>query len=407
MVTINPFKALRPEAQHAKSVASRPYDVLSRKEAKTEAEGNPNSFLHITRSEIDLPEETDPYTPAVYEKAKENLDAFISRNILFRENKPCYYIYRLVMDGISQTGLVCCSSLEDYDNDLIKKHELTRPDKENDRINHIKTTAAQTGNVFLAYKNVPEIDRLVEKRKERSPVYDFVADDGVQHTIWIVNDQETITKVSSLFRKKVPATYIADGHHRAASAAKARAFFENASDAGMFLTTLFPSDEVRILDYNRVVKDLNGLSVEEFLDKVSLDFYIAPSEQSVRPTEPYTFGMYLDHKWYRLSAKNTPEENDPVAKLDISVLQEKILLTWLGIADQRTDKRIDFIGGIRGMDALEEKVNSGEMAVAFSIHPVSIHQLFNIADSGQLMPPKTTWFEPKLRDGLLTHIITA
>ena len=405
MVTINPFKALRPEPQHARSVASRPYDVLSRKEAKTEAEGNPNSFLHITRSEIDLPDETDVYAPTVYEKAKENLDA-LSRNILFRENKSCYYIYRLVMNEISQTGLICCSSLDDYDNDLIKKHELTRPDKENDRINHIKTTHAQTGNVFIAYKSVPEIDKLIEKRKERSPVYDFVADDGIQHTVWIVNDQEAITRITSLFKKKVPATYIADGHHRAASAAKARVFFENSTEAAMFLTTLFPSNEVRIMDYNRVVKDLNGNTMDEFFSKISAEFHIEASAVAVKPAEPYTYGMYVDKTWYKLSTKNPPQTNDPVERLDISVLQEKILHPILGIADQRTDKRIDFIGGIRGMEALVEKVDSGEMVVAFSIHPVHIQQLFDIADSGQLMPPKTTWFEPKLRDGLLTHIIS-
>ncbi len=405
MITIHPFKALRPAPQHAKNVASRPYDVMTRKEAKIEAEGNPVSFLHITRAEIDLPESVDVYSQEVYDKAKENLEAFISRDVLFRENKPCYYIYRLIMNGNEQTGLVCCSALKDYDDDLIKKHELTRPDKENDRINHMRTISAQTGNVFMAYKSVAEIDKVIEKRKERTPVYDFVSGDGVQHTVWVITDQETITRLTNLFKKKVPATYVADGHHRAASAAKARQYFDDISEAGIFLTTLFPSNEVRIMDYNRVIKDLNGLTFEQFMDAVKQNFKVEPSVKAVKPTERYTYGMYLDGKWYTLTALQTPDDNDPVASLDISVLQEKIFEPVLGIKDQRTDKRIDFVGGIRGMEALEERVNSNEMKLAFSIHPVTIEQLFAIADSGELMPPKTTWFEPKLRDGLLTHCI--
>ena len=421
MVTIIPFKALRPEAQYAKLVASKPYDVLNSKEAKVEAEGNPYSFLHITKSEIDLPDTTDPYSQKVYDKAKENLDAFISRNVLFKESKPCLYIYQLVMpDRLNtgndhiQTGLVCCSSIDDYENDLIKKHEFTRPEKEQDRINHIKTTGAQTGNVFLAYKNINEIDAIIDKwKKERSAVYIFVSDDIIQHAIWIINDEETISKISSLFKEKVPCTYIADGHHRAASAAKAKAFFiqkdttgeKNDNAANYFLTTLFPSNQVKILEYNRVVKDLNCLTETVFFEMVEENFLIEKKDKAFLPEEPNTFGMYLNYQWYKLTFNNSLRNDDPIEKLDITILQHNLLQPILGIADQRTDKRIDFIGGIRGLHELEEKVNSGEMAIAFSLYPVTVQQLFDIADSGNVMPPKSTWFEPKLRDGLLTHLV--
>lgn len=408
MVTIHPFKALRPDAQHAKSVASRPYDVLNSKEAKVEAQGNPNSFLHITKSEIDLPEEVNIHSSAVYETAKENLDAFISRGVLFRESKPCYYIYQLIMNGISQTGLVCGSSVDDYENDLIKKHEFTRPEKEEDRINHIKTTGAQTGNVFLAYKNVEAIDEVISKWKtEKNPVYDFIADDKIQHSIWIVNDDKTIARITELFKTQVPATYIADGHHRAASAAKVRKALGNkATDgANIFLTTLFPSNQLRIMDYNRVVKDLNGLSEADFLSKLEEKFTVENAREAITPSSLHQFGLYLGKKWYLLTAKEGTFTNDPIGILDVTILQNNVLNPLLGIADPRTDNRIDFVGGIRGLAELEKRVNSGEMAVAFSLHPVSIQQLFDIADTGNVMPPKSTWFEPKLRDGLLTHLI--
>jgi len=408
MVTISPFKALRPEAQHAKNVASRPYDVLNSKEAKVEAQGNPYSFLHITKSEIDLPEDTDIHAQAVYDTAKENLDAFISRNVLFRESKPCYYIYQLIMNGAVQTGLVCGSSVDDYDNDLIKKHEFTRPEKENDRINHITTTGAQTGNVFLAYRSVAEIDALIEKWKtDKNPVYDLIADDKVQHTVWIVNDSKVSDKITELFKTKVPATYIADGHHRAASAAKVRKALGKKAPPGadIFLTTLFPSEQLRIMDYNRVVKDLNGLSNEAFLQKLEEKFTIEKVKEAVAPSQLHEFGLYLKKQWYKLTAKEGSWKNDPIGILDVTILQENVLNALLGIQDPRTDKRIDFIGGIRGLAELEKRVDSGEMAVAFSLFPVSIQQLFDIADSGNVMPPKSTWFEPKLRDGLLTHLI--
>jgi len=408
MINIKPFKALRPEAQHAKAVASKPYDVLNSKEAKIEAQGNPNSFLHITKSEIDLPENTDVHSMPVYEKAKENLQAFVSRKIVFRESKPCYYIYRLTMNGKSQTGLVCVSSVEDYERDLIKKHEFTRPEKEQDRINHIKTTGAQTGNVFLAYKNIDEIDALINKwTTEKNPQYDFIADDQVQHSIWIVNDDNVIKDITKLFKTKVPHSYIADGHHRAASAAKVRQALGNKAteNAGYFLTTLFPSNQLSIMDYNRVVKDLNGLSANDFLQKLDPAFSIEKKDKAYRPENLHDFGLFLENQWYKLSAKPGTYNNDPIGVLDISILQEHVLSSVLGIHDQRTDKRIDFVGGIRGLEELEKRVNSGEMKLAISLYPVSIEQLFNIADSGNVMPPKSTWFEPKLRDGLLTHMI--
>lgn len=409
MVTISPFKALRPEAQHARHVASRPYDVLNSREAKVAAQGNPLSFLHITKSEIDLPESVDIHAQKVYDTAKENLDAFISRNILFRESKPCLYIYRLTMKGRVQTGLVCGSSVDDYENELIRKHEFTRPDKEEDRINHILTTTAQTGNVFLAYRQVSEIDTLIDSwMKQKQPVYDFEAEDGIGHTVWIINDDDTIGKLVRLFREKVPCTYIADGHHRAASAAKTRARLGKSAkaSANIFLTTLFPSNQLHIMDYNRVVKDLNGLSTADFLRALETAFIVAPVDAAFLPDVPHVFGMYLEKKWYRLTArKNTFDAHDPIGVLDVSILQQHVLGPLLGIVDQRTDKRIDFVGGIRGLEELERRVDSGEMALAFSIHPVSIEQLFAVADSGQVMPPKSTWFEPKLRDGLLTHLI--
>ena len=408
MAIIAPFKALRPEPQFARQVASKPYDVLTSSEAKIEARGNPTSFLHITKSEIDLPDNIDIHTQNVYDKAKENLRAFIQRGVLFREEKPCYYIYTLVMNGRSQTGLVAGSSVDDYENDIIRKHEFTRPEKEQDRINHIRTTGAQTGNVFLAYRSVPEIDEFIEKWKSsHNPVYDFKAEDGVSHTVWVINVDNAISTVTNLFVEKVPHTYIADGHHRAASAAKVRRSLDEKTKAkaDYFLTTLFPSSQLQIMDYNRVVKDLNDQSPGTFLERLSHDFELSVSDHPVAPGRLHEFGMYLNNKWYRLVAREGSYSNDPIGVLDVTILSNNVLEKLLGIHDQRTDKRIDFVGGIRGLGELEKRVNSGEMAVAFSLHPVSIQQLFDIADSGNIMPPKSTWFEPKLRDGLLTHLI--
>jgi uncharacterized protein (DUF1015 family) len=409
MSIIKPFNALRPAAQYAKQVASRPYDVLSSDEARVEARRNPNSFLHITKSEIDLPENVDTHSTEVYEKAKENLNAFIKREVLFRENKACYYVYRLIMNGRSQTGLVCASSIDDYENDVIKKHEFTRPDKELDRINHIKTTGAQTGNVFLAYRNVAALDELIDKWiSTKNPVYDFKADDGIEHAVWIINDTSKIDTITKIFKEEVPCTYIADGHHRAASAAKVRkALNNNSSDnANYFLTTLFPASQLQIMDYNRVVKNLNGCSVRDFLNALQKDFILEEKgSEAYSPEHLHDFGLYTDKKWYKLSAKEGTYSNDPIGVLDLTILQNNILEKYLNIHDQRTDKNIDFVGGIRGLSELKKRVDSGEMAAAFSLYPVSIEQLFSIADSGNIMPPKSTWFEPKLRDGLLTHLI--
>jgi len=401
MAIVHPFKALRPQPQFAPKVAARPYDVLNSLEAKIEARGNPHSFLHITKSEIDLPDKTDSHSQEVYDRAKQNLNAFMQRGVLFREDKACFYIYQLIMNGRSQTGLVGVSSIDDYEKEIIRKHEFTRPEKELDRINHIKTTRAQTGNVFLAYRNVAEIDEVITNWKStHDPVYDFVAEDGVSHSIWVINSDEVSKNLMKLFKEKVPATYIADGHHRAASAAKVRLQVEE----NYFLTTLFPANELKILDYNRVVKDLNGLEPSQLIEKLEKNFEVKESEEAVAPSMLHEFGMYLKNKWYRLVAKPDSYDNDPIGVLDVTILSDNVLDKILGIKDQRTDKRIDFIGGIRGLAELEKRVNSGEMTVAFSLYPVSIEQLFNIADSGNVMPPKSTWFEPKLRDGLLTHL---
>lgn len=411
MASIKPFRALRPQPQLAKQVASRPYDVLSSAEAKLEAQGNHSSFLHITKSEIDLSDTVDVHDASVYEQAKENLAAFIQRDILFRESKECYYIYQLIMNGRAQTGLVCVSSLDDYENDRIKKHEFTRPEKEQDRINHIKTSGAQTGNVFLAYRNHDGVDALIDQwKKTKSPVYDFLADDGIQHTIWIVNSDATVARITNFFADEIPCTYIADGHHRAASAAKVRKALGTTAteDANYFLTTLFPSNQLYIMDYNRVVKDLNGLTPKTFIKELSKQFKVELiNSGAYRPEQLHSFGMYMDKNWYKLTAKAKTFTNDPIGVLDVTILSNNILDKLLGIKDQRTDKRIDFVGGIRGLSELEKRVDSGEMAAAFSLYPVTIDQLFDIADSGNVMPPKSTWFEPKLRDGLLTHLIYA
>ncbi|TAM97974.1 MAG: DUF1015 domain-containing protein [Chitinophagaceae bacterium] len=413
MAVIKPFNALRPRAELASKVASRPYDVLSSREAREEARDNPYSFYHVSKSEIDLPENVDVHDKKVYEKAKENLDSLIRQQIFYLENKPCYYIYKLVMHDVSQTGLVCVSSVTDYENGVIKKHELTRPEKEKDRINHILTTGAQTGNVFLAYHSVNEIDSLINQwQASHAPVYEFMSMDHIQHSIWVINEDKMIAQITDLFSEKVPFTYIADGHHRAASAAKAAKELkdrekEKDNDAAeFFLTTLFPDNQLRILDYNRVVMDLNGKDKAAFLSDLGYDFTVTPIGKTiVKPAEMHEFGMYLDGEWYRLVAKAGTYKTDPIGILDVTILQNNVLDKWLGIKDPRTDKRIDFVGGIRGPEELVKRVDSGEMKVAFALYPVSMQQLFDIADQGQVMPPKSTWFEPKLRDGLLTHLI--
>ena len=406
MAIIKPFKALRPNPNLANKVASRPYDVLNTEEAKIEAKENPFSFLHVTKAEIDFPNGIDIHSQAVYDKAKENLQRFIEQGTLSNEGKPCYYVYQLVMSGRSQTGLVCVSSVDDYFTNVIKKHEFTRPEKEKDRIDHMRTIRAQTGNVFMAYNNVHEIDREIYSWKNaHKPEYDFVADDGIKHTVWVINDEQVIDTITRLFVEKVPATYIADGHHRAASAAKVSKVIPESTSAKYFLTTIFPASELAIMDYNRLIKDLNDLDTDDFISALQDDFTIAMSEEPVKPSQPHEFGMYLDKQWYILSSRKDSFSKDPVGVLDVTILSENVLDKLLDIKDQRTDKRIDFVGGIRGLKELEKRVDSGEMKLAFSLYPVSIQQLFDIADSGNVMPPKSTWFEPKLRDGLLTHVL--
>ena len=406
MANIKPFNALRPKPEIAPQVASRPYDVLNSEEARVEANGNQYSFLHVTKSEIDLPADIDTHSKAVYEKANDNLQQLINNGTLLKENKPCYYIYQLIMNGRSQTGLVCVSSVKDYFDDVIKKHEFTRPEKEKDRIEHMQTIQAQTGNVFLAYRDVAEVNAIINEWKAANiPVYDFKADDGIQHTIWIVDNENTVNNITELFKTKVPATYIADGHHRAASAAKMSKALSNSKEAEYFLTTIFPASELAILDYNRLVKDLDGFSVEKLISSLQDDFFITLSPEPVKPAQLHEFGMYVNKQWYILSSRKGTYTEDPIGVLDVTILSNNILDKLLDVEDQRTDKRIDFVGGIRGLKELEKRVDSGEMKIAFSLYPVTIEQLFNIADSGNVMPPKSTWFEPKLRDGLLTHLI--
>ncbi len=413
MAKIIPFKGLRPTKQIAPKLATLPYDVVSVAEAR-EYKKEPYHFYHVTRSEIDLPENVDVHSQQVYDKAKENLDQLIADKILIQDNEPCYYIYQLVMNGREQTGLICGSSIDDYQKGIIKKHEFTRPEKELDRINHIKTTRAQTGVVFLAYNDNDEINKIIaDWKSSHEPTYDFTAEDNIRHTLWVVDDYAKVASITRIFDEQVPATYIADGHHRAASAAKVCAELH---EAGMsvtgdesfnyFVTCVFPESQLKILDYNRVVKDLNKMSAGEFLEALKKDFTVsAPQEEPIKPAQPHEFGMYLNRRWYKLEAKEGTYTKDPIGVLDVSILQNNVLSKLLNIHDPRTDKRVDFVGGIRGLGELEKRVDSGDMAAAFSCYPVSIKQLFDIADSGNVMPPKSTWFEPKLRDGLVVYMI--
>ena len=411
MAIIRAFRGFRPEKEFAARVASRPYDVLNSEEARAEAAGNPYSFLHVCKPEIDLEPGIYAYDDRVYAKAAENWRRMKEEG-LFRQDEPnCMYVYRQVMNGHTQTGLVANSSIEDYFNDVIKKHEFTRPEKENDRIRHMYELQCHPEPVFLTYPDVPELDLMIEKVTENIPVYDFTADDGIQHTFWMIDNIAMVYGITGLFDKLVPYTYIADGHHRSAGSAKVgkRMADENPNHTGQeeynfFLSVLFPASQLMIMDYNRVLKDLNQKNKEEFLAAVSEKFEVEKSDSQVKPSQLHEFGVYLDHQWYHLTAKEgTYDNNDPIAVLDVTILQNHLLDPVLGIKDQRTDKRIDFVGGIRGLSELEKRVDSGEMAVAISLHPVTIEQLIAIADSGNVMPPKSTWFEPKLRSGLVVH----
>jgi len=409
---IKPFKTLRPKPDLVTKVASPPYDVLNREEAYQIAKNNPYSFLHVNKAEIDLDSSVDPYDKKVYEKAKENLDKMIQKEVYLQDEKESFYIYRQTMKGRIQTGLVVCASIDDYLTGLIKKHENTRADKEEDRIKHIDFNDANTGPVFLAYKAKTEITEVLNKWvKEKEPVYDFTTEDEITHTYWVVDDEKVIAQLVNAFAK-IDYLYIADGHHRAASAAKVglkrREQFKSYNgeeEFNYFLSVLFPDNELYIMDYNRVVADLLGNSEEEFFKKVSKKFEIEEykGEESYRPETKHSFGLYLDNSWYKLTAKpGTFNENNVVERLDVSILQNNLLAPILGIKDPRTDQRIEFVGGMRGLEELERRVDKG-MKVAFALFPTSIEELMAVADAGKIMPPKSTWFEPKLRSGIFIH----
>jgi uncharacterized protein (DUF1015 family) len=401
MASLHPFRALRPAPSVAATVSSVPYDVVSVDEARQLAAGNPLSFLHVTRSEIDLPPGSDPYAGSVYELARDNLAALREQAPLVVEDSPSLYFYRLRMGGHEQTGIAACFSVDEYEQDVIKKHERTRPDKEDDRTRHIVALGAQTGVVFLTYRESETIDQLSRAVTADSPLYDFRADDGVHHTIWRVSGEDATGLVDAFAR--VPALYIADGHHRAASAARARAETRT-PDAGTFIAVAFPSNQMHILPYNRTVKDLAGQTPAQFLS--ALGARVPVREGAATPRGKGEVSMYLDGKWYVLDlSKAAPADGSRASGLDVALLQTHVLEPLLKIGDVRTDKRIDFVGGARGTAALESAVNSGKAAVAFSMHPVTIDDLMAISDEGGIMPPKSTWFEPKLRDGLLIHTI--
>lgn len=410
MATVKPFVCIRPNTEVAHRVAALPYDVYNRKEAKLEIEREPLSFLKVDRAETGFPEEVDTYDPKVYVRAKELLEQMIGEGTFITENKECYYVYELIMEGRSQTGLVACASIDDYMNNKIKKHENTREDKEIDRINHVDICNAHTGPIFLAYRAHQMISDTVSAVKKGSPLYSFTSVDGISHNVWIVDDENQIGAIKRAF-EEIDSIYIADGHHRAASAVKVgfKRRKENPEYTGeeeynFFLSVLFPHDQLMIMPYNRTVKDLNGLSKEDFLFKVQEKFEIKKlGATPYSPTQKATFGMFLAEEWYCLIAKNPLcDITDPVAALDVSLLQDYLLQPILGIEDPRIDKRIDFIGGIRGLKELERRV-SEDMAVAFSMYPTSIVELFAVSDADKLMPPKSTWFEPKLRSGLFVH----
>jgi uncharacterized protein (DUF1015 family) len=408
---ITAFKGLRPLKDKVDKVASRPYDVLSSAEAKTEAEGNPDSFLNVVKPEITLANDVDPYSDMVYQKGKHNFQEMLNKEVFFQDETECLYIYELIMNGRSQTGIVACAAVDDYLNGSIKKHELTRPDKETDRKNHVRVSMTNAEPVFFAYKAEEKLDQIVEGVKTAEAEYSFVADDGIEHKFWVLKNDILISEIVAEF-EKMPATYVADGHHRTAAAAlvgnelrEQNAEHNGSEEYNYFLAVHFPDNQLEIIDYNRVVKDLNGHGIDSFLSAVSASFSISKTEGKVfKPAKLHDIGMYLQGEWYALTAnKDTFDDADPIAVLDVTILSNEILEPILNIHDLRTDKRIEFIGGIRGMDELERRVDSGEMAVAFAMFPVSIKQLMDIADGGLIMPPKVTWFEPKLRSGLVVH----
>ncbi len=412
MATIRAFRAIRPLAELASSVAALPYDVMNSEEARKMVEGNPYSFLHVDKAEIDMDPSIDLYDTRVYEKARDNLNQMVEKGVLIQDAKPCLYVYKQVMNGRAQIGIVACASIDEYMENTIKKHELTRADKEQDRVNHVDYCDANTGPIFLTYRAQGEINRLVAQTMESVPVYDFISEDGIGHTVWVMDDEGVIASVCACFAQ-IPNLYIADGHHRCASAARVgvkrrgeNPGYDGNEEFNYFLCVLFPDEHLYVMDYNRLVKDLNGNTKEDFLKKVAEQFSVKPYGETgvLKPRQKHTYGMYLDGAWYLLEAKDgTYDPKDPVAQLDVSILQNNLLHPILGIGDPRTDKRIDFVGGIRGLQNLADRVDSGEMAVAFSMFPTTMDDLMDIADANAIMPPKSTWFEPKLRSGLFIH----
>ncbi len=408
MTLIRPFRGLRPVPAQASAVAAPPYDVLNTEEARARAYGKPYSFLHISKPEIDLPADTDPYAPAVYAKGAENLASLVQQGVLIRDAAPCYYVYRLKMGDHVQTGFVASASVAAYDANRVRKHEFTRPDKEDDRVRQIDALNAQTGPVLLAYRANAKLQAILDGIAKTPAMYDVTADDGIVHTLWLIDSPAVVNDITAIV-DAMPALYIADGHHRSAAASRiaaARREKTSTDSHTYFLTVAFSHDQMKIFDYNRVIRDLNGLSEEAFLEKVRANFTVTPASGQVKPDKPTRFGMYLGGKWYQLDIRpDLVPKNDPVAQLDVSLLQDQLITPVLGISDPRRDKRIDFVGGIRGLGELEKRVNSGEMKVAFALHPTRLDQLMAVADAGEVMPPKSTWFEPKLADGLVSHVL--
>jgi len=402
---VHPFAALRPAPEHAAEVAAPPYDVLSSAEARERAAGKRWSFLHISKPEIDLPADTDPYSPQVYAKAADNLREMLAQGVLRRDARACYYVYRMSVGAHTQTGLALSASVADYDSNRIRKHEYTRPDKEDDRVRQIEALNAQTGPVLLAYPDAPQVDAILERCAQGQPAVEVAADGGVRHAIWVVDDDATIAALTRAF-DAMPALYIADGHHRSAAASRVAAARPAQASAQRFLAVAFPHRQMRILDYNRLVRDLRGMTAAQFIAQVGSRFSVERADAPVRPGSPGEFGLYLERTWHRLRIRpELMQSDDPVRRLDVSLLADHLLEPVLGISDPRTDKRIDFVGGGRGLGELERRVDSGEMVAAFSLHPTRMEDLMAVADAGRVMPPKSTWFEPKLADGLVSHVL--
>ncbi len=412
MAIIKAFRGFRPGREFAARIASRPYDVLNSEEAREAVKGNPYSFLHVVKPEVDLPPETDLYSDLVYETGRENLEKLISEGILLQDEAPSLYVYAQTMNGKTQYGLMGCANIQDYRNNVIRKHELTRPDKEEDRKQHVRVSNFHAEPVFFAYPAHPEIDGIVHEVVGLEPEYDFVADDGIGHRLWVISEPALINRLESIFASDIPFTYVADGHHRTAAAAgvgterqEANPDHTGAEEYNYFLAVHFPADQLTIIDYNRVVKDLNGMDDSAFLSRLQNSFVVQKTGREIhKPGKLHNFGMYLSGTWYSLTAREgTYDDSDPIGQLDVTLLSDHVLAPLLDITDLRKSKRIDFVGGIRGLKELERRVDSGEMKVAFALYPVSMSQLMQIADTNNIMPPKTTWFEPKLRSGLVIH----